>query len=147
MWVEILKVWFFFLKLFFKWAEFDDFFLNQVLPFITLPCVVIQGHCACIITLRLENSLKQHETGIWFSAGSEPPLYKGCLANNVGTWCFWNPIALTRILPNKVLWPDLDTLGSENWLLDQELWWWYWETFEIWKVFPGALIPTWACPR
>lgn len=53
---------------------------------------------------------------MWFSAGSEPPLYKGCLANNVGTWCFWNPIALTGILPSKVLWPDLDTLGSENWL-------------------------------
>ena len=48
-----------------------------------MPCDL--GHCAWIITLRLEKILKQHETGLWFSAGSEPPLYKGCSAKSMGT--------------------------------------------------------------
>lgn len=44
-WVEILKA---FSQLIFKWAEFDDIFLKQVLPCTTLR-VVVQGHCACIM--------------------------------------------------------------------------------------------------
>lgn len=37
-------------------------------------------------------------------------------------WCLWNSIAVSRTLPSNIPQPVLDTLGSENWLLGQELW-------------------------
>lgn len=46
---------------------------------------------------------------------------RDCSAENVRTWCLWNLTAVSRTLPSNISQPVLDTLGSENWTLGQEL--------------------------